>query len=121
AVALITQRVVRSHTFGRAQMDLAAAETAFAELITTRVTFAEKQSDLITQLPVFRAHMLEQKLAEDRDTMDAMASEYCQRLSSTFCVVTNAKGVWLARPGFDREVGSDAALDQVVSSAVSGT
>ena len=98
SVAFITSRVVRTHAFERARTDLSSARAAFEHLITTTAETADREIGQITSLPVFRSYMASTDLSSDRNSMEAMAKEYCGVLSASFCVVTSAGGTWLASP-----------------------
>ena len=75
---------------------LAGAAGVFA----TGVQVDSSQATLVTELPVFRAHLTDARLAEDRPTIDAMADGYRRQLDAQFVVVTNGEGKWLASPGW---------------------
>ena len=64
---------------------------------------------LVTELPVFRAHLTDSRLAADRPTIEAMADGYRSSSTPTFAVVTDADGTWLASPGLGRVPESPAA------------
>src|SRR5207244_1810614 len=119
ALTIVTGRVVESHALSRAAGDLSSAQAAFSHLISTRTQFVAAQTRLITALPVFRAHMIDVRLAADVATMEAMADPYRSDLSAAFCVVTDARGRWLASPGLDSPTGR-LALDPAVRTAVGG-
>src|SRR5688500_1399835 len=87
-VALVTSSVVRRHAFERARSDLSSARAAFATLITTRADEADREAALIAELPTFRAHLTDSDLASDRNTMEEMASRYCELLDASFCIVS---------------------------------
>jgi PAS domain S-box-containing protein len=118
AIALVTGRVVRSHTFERARTDVNTARVAFDTLIDERASFYEKQSRFITTLPVFRAYMQSPEVAADGATMATMASDYCGNLEAAFCVVTSADGTWLAAPAAPRSQASVAIVDTLIKSAL---
>jgi len=120
SVALVTGRVVRSHTFARARSDVTAAGAAFTTLITSRADSLDAQSRLITTLPVFRAHMQSTELASDRDTLEAMATEYCRDLSAAFCVVMSPEGKWLAGAGLQPSPPANRLLAPIVGPALRG-
>ncbi|HEV3485545.1 MAG TPA: hypothetical protein VG106_09060, partial [Vicinamibacterales bacterium] len=95
SLSLVAGRVVRAHALDRAADDLTAAQTAFNHLIETRSQSAAARSRLVTALPVFRAHMTDQRLVADTSTMDAMVETYRRELGAEFCVVSDASGRWL--------------------------
>jgi PAS domain S-box-containing protein len=118
SIAFVTGRVVRSHTFDRASKEVNTARAAFETLIESRAESLEKESKLITSLPVFRAYMASRTLAFDRASMLLMTKDYCHDLSATICVVTAADGRWLASIGISKSSASrvfdpfiDSALD----------
>ncbi|MGE4160327.1 MAG: PAS domain S-box protein [Vicinamibacterales bacterium] len=112
------RRTVQENALERAAADLLQAEAAFSRLLEQRAEFASAQARLITDLPVFRARMVDARGAADRDTMAAMAETYRRDLSAAFVLVTDASGQWLAGPGLATSTdlaerlapGIDAAL-----------
>jgi PAS domain S-box-containing protein len=118
-LTLVTGRVVESHALSRAAGDLSSAQAAFSHLISTRTQFVAAQTRLITTLPVFRAHMVDVRVAADAATMEAMADTYRTDLSAAFCVVTDAGGRWLASPGLESRAGK-RALDPGIRVAAGG-
>jgi PAS domain S-box-containing protein len=118
-LTLVTGRVVESHALSRAAGDLSSAQAAFSHLISTRTQFVAAQTRLITTLPVFRAHMVDVRVAADAATMEAMADTYRTDLSAAFCVVTDADGRWLASPGLESRAGK-RALDPGIRVAAGG-
>ena len=75
----------------------------------------------MTELPVFRAHLTDSRLAADRPTVDAMADGYRRQLDADFAIVTNGEGDWLASPGWEGAVGVTAPLRDLVTDATHGT
>src|ERR1043166_6016817 len=67
SITVVTGRVVQGHSLERARGDLAAAQAAFAHLISTRSDFAVAQTRLITALPVSRPYMTDSQLSADRE------------------------------------------------------
>jgi diguanylate cyclase (GGDEF)-like protein len=55
---------------------------------------------LIIELPVFRAHMSDARLADDPETIAHMADGYRRELNAQFVIVTDGRGVWLGSPGW---------------------
>ena len=100
AVLLITTRLVSEQARDRAQLELEAARAAFYAQMELRARAAQLSSRLITELPVFRAHLTNARLAADRPTIEAMADGYRRDLDASFAVVTAADGAWLASPGW---------------------
>jgi signal transduction histidine kinase/ActR/RegA family two-component response regulator len=99
-VLLATGRIVRTNALARAADDLQAARVAFHHLVDSRAEFAASQLRLIAELPVFRAHLTDSRLAADRATVEAMAEGYRGSLKAHFTVVTDQAGDWIARPGW---------------------
>ena len=81
--------------------ELAVARTAFSSLLENRATSAIAMTSLVTELPVFRAHLTDARLASDRPTVDAMVDGYRRQLEADFAIVTNGEGTWLASPGWE--------------------
>ena len=102
ALALVTGEVVSRFTLERAEGELASAEAAFTNLVTTRASLVGAQTRLITGLPVFRAHMTDSRLARDLATMESMAEMYRQELEAAFTIVSDGHGVWLANTALPR-------------------
>jgi signal transduction histidine kinase/CheY-like chemotaxis protein len=100
AVLLATGRIVRTNALARAADDLQAARVAFHHLVDGRAEFAASQLRLIAELPVFRAHLTDSRLAADRATVESMAEGYRSSLKAHFTVVTDQAGNWIARPGW---------------------
>ncbi|RPH62136.1 MAG: response regulator, partial [Acidobacteria bacterium] len=80
--------------------DLQAARAAFSNLVDDRVEAAASQIRLITELPVFRAHMTDVRLAADAATLQEMADGYRRALGASFLLVTDADGVRIAGPSW---------------------
>jgi signal transduction histidine kinase len=74
-----------------------AAKAAFDRLIDRRGAFATSQTRLITELPVFRAHLSDERLAADAATMQVLAEQYRASVEADFLLVANAKGRWMGR------------------------
>lgn len=99
-VLFATATIVRTNSLAQASDDLEAARIAFYHLVDSRAEFAATQLRLIAELPVFRAHLTDLRLAEDSATIEAMANEYRASLKARFTVVTDAAGNWIASPGW---------------------
>src|SRR5262249_58623140 len=65
AAMIIATRVVTSGSLDRAAAELEAARSAFYRLQDDREESAAAQATLVTQLPVFRAHLSDSRLAND--------------------------------------------------------
>ena len=100
AVLFATGRVVRTNALARATDDLQAARVAFYHLVDSRAEFAATQLRLIAELPVFRAHLTDSRLATDTATIHAMAEGYRGSLKAHFTVVTDQVGNWIGSPGW---------------------
>ena len=100
AVLAITTRLVLAQSRSRAAAELEAAAFAFHAQIGLRASAAQLSSRLVTELPVFRAHLTDRRLAGDRSSIDAMADGYRADLEAAFAIVTDGQGKWLASPGW---------------------
>jgi EAL domain-containing protein (putative c-di-GMP-specific phosphodiesterase class I)/GGDEF domain-containing protein len=115
AVLYITGQAVSTESRGRAAAELEAARDAFYRLMEDRAATAVALATLVTELPVFRAHLTDARLASDKATLAAMADEYRQQLAADFAVVSDARGRWLASPGWhDHE---NEGLQRVIEAA----
>jgi len=122
ALLLITIQMVSSQSRDRAAVELESARAAFYSLLENRAAAGIAVAELVTQLPVFRAHLTDRQLAADRPTIESMADTYRQQLDAQFVVVTNADGDWLASPGWvAHEAPPAPELLQAIASARSGT
>jgi len=122
ALLLVTVQMVSAEARQRAEVEIDAARTAFHSLLENRAAASVAVAELVTELPVFRAHLTDRRLAADRPTIEAMADAYRQQLGASFVVVTDAEGTWLASPGW---VGRDEApapeLREAIASTRAGT
>ncbi|MCC7179659.1 MAG: EAL domain-containing protein [Acidobacteria bacterium] len=122
ALLLITIQMVSTESRQRAEVELESARAAFYSLLENRAASGIAVAELVTELPVFRAHLTDRRLAADRPTIEAMADTYRQQLGAQFLVVTNAEGTWLASPGWGGHEGPAAPeLEQAIGSARAGT
>ena len=117
AVLLATTRVVTTRSLNRAAEELEVARSAFYRLIDARAESAGTLTRLITELPVFRAHLSDARLAHDADTMREMADTYRRQLSAQFSIVTNGRGVWLGSPGWTARQPPPALLSSIDTSS----
>jgi len=99
AVLIATTRVVRARSLDRASEELDVAQLTFYRLVDARADSAASLTRLITDLPIFRAHMSDARLADDPETIGLMADEYRRQLNAQFVVVTDGHGAWLGSPG----------------------
>jgi predicted signal transduction protein with EAL and GGDEF domain len=119
----VTTRAVATQSRERAETELEAARAAFYDQLHSRTASALAASQLVTELPVFRAHLTETRLASDLRTIETMADGYRRQMAADFAIVTNAQGEWLASPGWQddsavRPVAGD--LRRMVDLARSG-
>ena len=122
AMFLITTQLVSTQSRSRAEDELDIARAAFASLMENRAASSTALATLVTELPVFRAHLTDARLAADRPTIDAMADGYRRQLDAHFVVVTNSEGTWLASPGWGEDGGPPpAALGGLLEAASNGT
>ena len=120
ALLLITTQLVSTQSRGRAVDELAVARTAFSSLLENRAASAIALTTLVTELPVFRAHLTDTRLASDRPTVEAMVDGYRRQLEADFAIVTNGQGTWLASPGWPGAVDGADALRALVTDATRG-
>src|ERR671921_891236 len=76
AVLVVTLDAVSRQSRERAATDLEVARTAFYNQLEMRKASAVSALQLVTELPVLRAHLVDARLATDHDTIDAMADGY---------------------------------------------
>jgi diguanylate cyclase (GGDEF)-like protein len=124
AVLVVTTRVVTERSLARASGELESARHAFARTLEDRANAAAAVTRLITELPIFRAHMTDARLAADLTTIHAMADGYRRQLGAQFCVVTSRAGAWLGSPGWpsgEPRATVRAAIDPATSGHSSRT
>ena len=122
AMFFITIRLVSTQSRTRAEGELDVARAAFSSLMQNRAASSLALTTLVTELPVFRAHLTDARLAPDGATIDAMADGYRRQLEADFVVVTNGEGTWLASPGWtDAGKPTPGALGELVGAAGRGT
>jgi hypothetical protein len=100
AVLVVTLDAVARQSRARATTELQVARTAFYHQLEMRKASTAAALHLITELPIFRAHLVDARLAADQDTIDTMADGYRGELGAQFMLVTNASGSRLASPGW---------------------
>jgi predicted signal transduction protein with EAL and GGDEF domain len=120
AVLTFTIGTVSRESRQRAVGELESARTAFYSLLGSRAAAADTLTNLVTELPIFRAHLIDSRLAADRNTVEQMADEYRQQLGAAFAVVTDRDGRWLASPGWPGHVET-APLHDAVATARRGS
>ena len=119
AMLMATMRVAVDRSMARAADELDAAHTTFSRLLDERARSATTLTRLVTELPVFRAHMTETRLRTDAASVDAMADRYRQQLGAQFCVVTDAAGQWIGSPGWPSD-GAVSSLGAMIGAAREG-
>ena len=97
---LVTGRLVTSRALATAEQNLHAAESAFHHVIDSRTEFAIARVQLITMLPVFRAHLTDPLLRADGPTMQAMSEESRSQLAARWLVITDRYGATIAVSGW---------------------
>ena len=120
ALLLATIGAVTSQSLGRASEDLEVARATFYRSLDTRTESAAALTRLVTELPVFRAHITEARLAADPATITDMADGYRRQLKAQFSVVTDARGVWMGSPGWPSAATPSPALRATIQAAVTG-
>jgi signal transduction histidine kinase len=110
AMLIAANRVITASALERDGQDQNAAKAAFDRLIDQREAFATSQSRLITELPVFRAHLSDPRIMEDRETIQALAQQYRQSAASDFLLVANANGRWLGQANWSAGPDPDWTL-----------
>ena len=115
-----TTRLVKNQSIARASTDVDAARVVFHQLLKTRAVSAAALIQLVTTLPVFRAHLTDARLVRDGATMLAMADDYRSQLHADFCVVTDARGQAIATSGWPADQALPAQMRATVAVAVKG-
>jgi diguanylate cyclase (GGDEF)-like protein len=100
AVLGTTTRVVRSRSLSRASDEIEVAQSAFYGLVDARAESASEMTRLVTELPVFRAHISDARLTRIPEMMSEMADGYRRQLHAQFAIVTDARGAWLGSAGW---------------------
>ena len=67
---------------------------------------------LITELPVFRAHLTDPNIRRDRATISAMVEHHRASLESEFCLLTEADGQTIGSAGAELPPGSLFGMDE---------
>jgi signal transduction histidine kinase len=97
AMLLAANRVITTGAIEHMHEDQDAAKQAFDRLLDRRGESAASQSRLITELPVFRAHLSDPRLASDDATIQALADQYRVSVTADFVLVATADGTWRGR------------------------
>lgn len=116
----VTTAVVSSQSRERAARELDVARSVFQQLLDERLKAALQTSHLVTELPVFRAHLTDQSLAGDQATMTAMADGYRAQLGAEFTVVVRRTGEWAARTGWPERIADTGPVQPLASRALDG-
>lgn len=119
-VLAVTTTVVSSQSRERAARELDVARSVFQQLLDERLRAALRTSRLITELPVFRAHLLDSTLADDGETLTAMADGYRRQLGAEFAVVVRRTGAWAAHPGWSGAPQIHGPVHDVAVRALAG-
>lgn len=120
AVLTFTIGLVSRESRERAVGELESARTAFYSLLESRASSAHALATLVTELPIFRAHLTDSQLAADRASIELMADGYRRQLGASFAVVTDQAGRWLASPGWPSSESAPAALAAAIGAARHG-
>jgi diguanylate cyclase (GGDEF)-like protein len=114
--------VVSAQSRSRAAADLEVTRTAFSDLLDGRVSTAIREAELVTRLPVFRAHLTDSRLATDGESLRVMADGYLRDLQAQFVIIARPDGSWLASPGWIRAHGDETeGVHALVRGATTGT
>jgi diguanylate cyclase (GGDEF)-like protein len=100
AILFATTRVVTNRSLRRASEDLDIARGAFDQSLLNKADSVAALTRLVTELPVFRAHLVDARLSSDAETIGVMVDGYRRQLNAQFAIVTDASGTWLASPGW---------------------
>lgn len=118
AALFAASQAVTRQSQARASADLRAARATFDRLVDLRAASSAALTRLVTELPIFRAHLSDHRLADDMSTMNAMTDGYCRQLQATFCIVTSATGDWISNVGWPEERGHPAVLQEMIASTL---
>jgi diguanylate cyclase (GGDEF)-like protein len=120
AVLMATTRVVTSRSLARASQELENARATISHTIASRTQSAAALAQLVTELPVFRAHMTNAQLVADAGTMDQLADGYRLQLKAQFCIVTNGRSRWIGTSGWPVAEVPPGALQASIQTAAAG-
>jgi HAMP domain-containing protein len=109
AMLVAANRVITAGAVERTHEDQDAAKTAFDRLLERRGESATSQSRLITELPVFRAHLSDPRVAGDEATIQALADQYRTSVAADFLLVATADGTWKGRSNWPAPIGTEWA------------
>jgi EAL domain-containing protein (putative c-di-GMP-specific phosphodiesterase class I)/GGDEF domain-containing protein len=119
-ILIATMRAVTEESLARATNDLEVARASFTRSLDARAESAAALTRLITELPVFRAHLTDSRLASDESSIGEMADRYRRLLNARFCLVTDARGTWLGAPGWREGTPAPDALQSLVTATLAG-
>jgi predicted signal transduction protein with EAL and GGDEF domain len=120
ALLIATTNAVTTRSLSRAAEDLEVARAAFYRSLDSRTESAVALTRLVTELPVFRAHINDAQLSSDPATITEMADGYRRQLNAHFAIVTDAYGKWLGSPAWPGTAAPPRSLQAAIESAVSG-
>jgi PAS domain S-box-containing protein len=120
AVLAATSEVVNRVSLSRARDDLLAAREAFRRITDMHAEFAVRETQLIVELPVFRASLTDPNVASDRATITELTREYCRKLEAHFCIVTDATGAWIGTTGWDASAGPTPVIHVAIQQTRNG-
>ena len=120
ALLVATTEAVTTRSLSRAAEDLEVARAAFYRSLDSRTESAVALTRLVTELPVFRAHINDAQLSSDPATMTEMADGYRRQLNAHFTIVTDSHGKWLGSPAWPGTAAPPRGLQAAIESAVSG-
>jgi diguanylate cyclase (GGDEF)-like protein len=121
AILIATMRAVSQQSLTRATNDLEVARATFNRSIDDRAESAVALTRLITELPVFRAHLTDSQLASDSSSIVEMAERYRRLLNARFCLVNDARGSWLGAPGWTAGTPPSQSVQSLIATAQTGS
>jgi diguanylate cyclase (GGDEF)-like protein len=120
AVLLVTLGLVSAQSRDKVAADLEVARTAVYTLIQQRIASAINEASLATQLPAFRAPLVERWQARDRRAMDALAEAQRKRMGAAFTIIAFADGDWVGSAGGVDPAGSGRNVVRDAQHAANG-
>ena len=120
AVLAATSAVVNRVSLSRSRDDLLAAREAFRRITDMHAEFAVRETQLIVELPVFRASLTDPNVAADNATITELTREYCRKLEAHFCIVTNAVGQWIGQTGWPDSTGPAPVIETAIQQTRNG-
>jgi PAS domain S-box-containing protein len=119
AVLASTIGVVNNYALDRAQDDLVDARGTFERLVDARGESAARQMRLIADMPLFR-QAVEGAAPPGTVAITNLTDGFCRKIAATFCVVTDARGRWLAQSNAPRDRASRQPVSSLIDSARGG-